>query len=296
METEPRVSIIVPAFNAAVYLEQTLDSVLTQTFTNWEMLVIDDGSTDLTWSIIERFANRDRRVKGFQQKNQGVSAARNFGFKNAVGECLAFLDADDIWLPDNLELKLHKFETGNFGLVHSDAAIINASGELTTGTLRGEEGNLLRAMLSWQRTQVPAPSGILVKHSAIRDIGLFDEALSTSADQDFFIRVASKYLIGRVPIVTWQYRLHENNMHKNISRMEHDVLLVFNKAKRGRLFQSWTFQQYCFGNMYSILAASWAGDGKNWKRGTQFGLRAILANPLLIFKFPIKIFNKWLKS
>jgi glycosyltransferase involved in cell wall biosynthesis len=288
----PKVSVIIPAYNAERWLVQTIESVINQTFVDWELLIVDDGSNDGTAQIIQQFVTLDARISGFHQTNGGVAIARNHGFKKSRGAFLAFLDADDIWLSDNLELKLNKFTAGDFGLVHSDAGVISSLGQLSEQILTGREGMLLNDMLAWKETQVPGPSSILVKREVLESVGLFDEQLSTSADQDFFIRVAAKYTIGRVTKITWHYRIHENNMHKNIARMEHDVLIVFQKARQAGLFHSERFYRVCFSNMYLILAASWAGDGGNWFRAFRFVLKAVQVNPTIIFKLPGRIFKQ----
>jgi glycosyltransferase involved in cell wall biosynthesis len=287
------ISVIVPAYNSASYIFETLESVRTQEYGNMEVLVIDDGSTDGQKELIDQFCKLDSRFHYYYQDNRGVSTARNLGFEKSTGEYVAFLDADDVWLPDNLLVKLQKFETGDFGLVHSDGAVINERSVLTGELLQGNEGELLNAMLAWQTTQVPGPSSILVKRDVLSRVGLFDEALSTSADQDFFIRIASLYAIGRVARVTWRYRIHSNNMHKNIARMEHDVLRVFNKARHQKMFSDKAFERSCFANMYLILAASWAIDGRNLWRGLKFSMRAIAIKPSSIGQLITKIKRKW---
>jgi glycosyltransferase involved in cell wall biosynthesis len=296
-QSTPLVSVIVPVFNGEKFLAQTIESVLNQTFTNFEIVVVDDGSTDRTAQITNEFTRKDGRIKLLKQNNLGVSAARNHGYNNSTGKFLAFLDADDVWLPDNLELKLAKLKSGDYGLVHSGALVIDElGGQMSGKTIQGKEGNLLNGLLAWRETQVPGPSSILLKREVMERVGLFDDRLSTSADQDFFIRVAAHSSIGRIDRITWHYRVHNSNMHKNIKSMEHDVLIVFAKAKQANLFCNKKFEKDCFSNMYLILAASWAGDGRNKTRALYFILKGIRINPFLIFKLPVLIFRKWLKD
>lgn len=275
----PLISIIIPAYNSSRFIEGTILSVLNQSYKAFELLIVDDGSTDNQKEIVQRMAEHDNRIQYFYQQNQGVSAARNFGFKKSTGEYVAFLDSDDIWLPDNLRLKIKKFETGNYGLVHSDAIIIDENSCDTEDKLQGAEGMILEEMLAWEGTRIPGPSSVLVKRSVIDQVGLFDENLSTSADQDFFLRIAARFEIGRVPEVTWKYRVHKGNMHSNISLMERDVLYVYQKAYNNKLFKTEPFARRCFAKMYLVLAASWAGDGKNLKRAAYFLIKALLIRP-----------------
>ncbi|MFD1000108.1 glycosyltransferase family 2 protein [Ohtaekwangia kribbensis] len=294
MMSAPPVSIIIPAFNSANYIVETINSVLQQSMQDFEIIVVDDGSTDQLKEVLAPFIVK-KQIKYIAQANLGVSAARNHGFKKSRGQYIAFLDADDVWLNDNLEARLNKFKSGDFGLVHADAFVIDEKSNKLPQILSGKEGNILNDILAWNGTQVPGPSSILVKREVVDTVGLFDEQLSTSADQDFFIRVAAQYKIGRVDKVTWMYRIHTNNMHKNIARMEHDVLRVFEKAREANLFESAAFRRKCFSRMYLILAASWAGDGQNIKRGFYFFIKAIAKRPSIIGTVTERITKKWFR-
>lgn len=278
----PLVSVVIPAYNAALFIKEAIESVLNQTYMNFEIIVIDDGSIDNQNEIIRTLMEKDDRIKYFYQENSGVSTARNHGILISKGEYLAFLDADDVWLPDNLELKIRKFESGEFGLVHSSAKIIDDKSNITGQSIIGKEGDLLEDMLMWKETCIPGPSSVLVKKEVIEEIGDFDTNLSTAADQDFFFRVASNCTIGKVDKTTWEYRKHSNNMHKDILRMEKDVLYVYKKAAEKGLFYNNAFKRKCFANMYKILAGSWWGDGGKKIRGFKFLIKAILMNPLII--------------
>jgi glycosyltransferase involved in cell wall biosynthesis len=289
----PLVSVVVPAYNAAKYIAETIESVLNQSFSNFELIIIDDGSTDNQVDLIFPYCQRDVRVKYIYQENKGVSASRNTGFNHSSGKYIAFLDADDVWLSNNLSSKLEKFESGNYGLVHSDGYLMDEHSALKPGLMSGCEGQLLNEMLEWTRTQVPGPSSILVKREVLCSVGLFDIALSTSADHDFFLRVASSYSIGRSEHPTWKYRLHRNNMHKNIWLMEKDVLYVYRKASANKLFKNLWFEKKCYAIMFMILAASWAGDGGNKLRGTYFVGLALAKHPYSIVDIYKRISKKW---
>lgn len=278
----PVVSIIIPVYNCRKFIAEALESVIQQTFRDFEALIVDDGSTDDLRVIADHYVKMDSRIKYLYQLNRGVSAARNSGFKYSSGKFIAFLDSDDVWLKNNIELKLRKLEEGVFGLVHSDAELINESSDRIHGVLQGREGDLLEGLLSWEDTQIPGPSSILMRRAVIEEVGPFDENLSTAADLDLFIRVAARYKIGRVDQVTWRYRKHVGNMHKSIDLMEHDVLLIFRKAKELNLFTTAAFERKCFSTTYLILAASWAGDGRNVRRALSFLIMAVRNEPRVI--------------
>ncbi|BDS15245.1 glycosyltransferase family 2 protein [Aureispira anguillae] len=286
------VSVIIPAYKAGDYIEETIRGVLAQTHRNFELIIVDDGSPDHQAQIIEPLAASDTRIQYIKQKNGGVSSARNHGYQCSKGDYLAFLDADDIWLPQNLEKKLAKFATDPaLGLVHSDMAIMDGKSQLTGETKSGKEGYILDDLLSWNGTCVPTPSSILVKRTVVETVGGFDLALSNAADQEFFFRVAQKYKIGRVPEVTWWYRVHDNNMHSNIPVMEKDALLAYQRAEEHQLFKSKSFRNFCFANMYMIMGASWWGDGNNKKKGLQYLLKAIWTYPPALSKVAKKLFS-----
>lgn len=102
----PQVSIITPCYNASRFISQTIDSVLTQTFTDWEMIIVDDGSKDDSSEIVEKYVKKDSRIRLIQQPNGGSANARNHGIREATGRYIALLDADDLWLPQFLEKQI----------------------------------------------------------------------------------------------------------------------------------------------------------------------------------------------
>ena len=283
---EVLVSVIIPAYNAGLYIEETVRSVLAQTHKNLELIIINDGSTDNQDVIINKLLSEDKRIQYITQKNAGVSAARNHGYKLSKGEYLGFLDADDIWSSGNIEKKLEKFELDEeLGLVHSDAMIINSASQETGEIIRGKEGWLLEDLLGWEGTCIPAPSSILVKRKVIEKTGAFNTGLANAADQEFFFRVAKYFKVGRVPIPLWSYRIHSNNMHNNVAHMEKDALFTYKCAKDNNLFHSKKFERYCFAKMYKIVGASWWGDGNNKSRGMLFFLKSFFYNPFLVYVF-----------
>lgn len=121
------ISIVMPAYNVSAFIEDSIDSVLNQTYTNWELIVVDDGSTDTTAEIVSRKSAQDCRIKYYYQENGRQAKARNTGLMYVKGELIAFLDADDLWLKDKLKIMVNEFRAGNQDLLFSDSYIFENS-------------------------------------------------------------------------------------------------------------------------------------------------------------------------
>lgn len=130
MEESPLVSIIMPAYNSADFIVEAIQSVLQQTHLNWELLIIDDASVDDTVIITQKFASTDSRIQLFQNKtNLGAGVSRNIGIKAAQGSFIAFLDADDLWMPKKLEIQLEFMKSHDLDMTYSSYYLINESGK-----------------------------------------------------------------------------------------------------------------------------------------------------------------------
>ena len=283
------VSIIIPAYNAASFIAETIDSVIQQSFQHWELIVVDDGSQDSTAEKVKAFAE-DSRISYHFKKNEGVSIARNTGYSLSKGLFLAFLDADDIWKPQRLHKMLERFkEDGEIGLVHSYIQEINSQSQPLQKVHRGKEGFILDRLLLWDGCTIPNPSSILVKREVVEKVGGFSPELSTAADQEFFFRVAASFKIGMVKEILSFYRMHDDNMHKDIQHMEEDHCKAYQLAERNKLFSNQLFKRRCYANLYFILGNSWWVDGRNKWKGIKFWVRALSNNPFLIERFIKKL-------
>lgn len=282
------ISIIIPAYNAEKFIRETVNSVLAQTFTDFEIIVSDDGSTDSTATIISGFD--DPRIKYLHSPNAGVSTARNKGAALATGDYLAFIDADDLFYPENLNKKIQFLKSHpEFDLVFADCDIIDENGNKTGEQLTGNDEDVLTNLLLWNNTVIPGPSSILVSHKAYGQTGGFDAKFSTAADQDFFFRIAAEFRCGRIPEPLTAYRKHGSNMHMNIALMERDHIGVYRKAAENNLFPDSRFRIKCFANLYMILAGSWWVNGNNKLRGLYFMMRSVSLQPSMIFRLIKKI-------
>lgn len=260
---QPLVSVIIPNYNYAHYLREALDSVLAQTYPRVEIIVIDDGSRDDSKDVIRSYGERVRLI---EQKNQGVSAARNRGVEASSGELIAFLDADDVWMPAKLELQVQRIlEDAEIGLVHCGLEEIDSSGRSLGIRLEGMEGSVSKEILLFDRAVIlGAGSTALVPRQTFDAVGGFDTRLSTSADWDFCYRVAHRQPVAFVSEALVRYRVHGVNMHSNIKLMERDMLLGYDKAFRTDDVDLLALRRRCYGNIHMILAGSYFRGGQRY--------------------------------
>lgn len=250
------ISVIIPAYNYARYLSQAIDSVLAQTVQPHEVIVVDDGSTDETPAVLAPYRSQ---VCVLRQANQGVASARNAGAAAATGDLLAFLDADDLWLPRKLERQRERLQSEpDLGLVHCGYEDMDPSGYvLGARYVHGLEGWVADSMLLFSGPVIlGGGSGFLVPRVVFQATGGFDRRLSTSADWDFFQQVARRARVGFVPEVLLRYRRHGSNMHANVKAMEHDMLLAYDKAFAAGGPEVRRLRRRSYGNLHTMLAGS----------------------------------------
>jgi glycosyltransferase involved in cell wall biosynthesis len=253
----PLVSVIIPNYNYAQYVREAVNSALEQTYPNIEVIVLDDGSTDDSRTVIESYGDK---IKAIFQKNQGVSAARNNGAAQASGQYLAFLDSDDVWRPEKLMRQIERFAADpNLGLIHVGTIEFDETGVLRE-ELEGMEGDVARELLLFERPVIlGGGSGIVIPRHVFDDVGGFDGKLSTSADWDLFYRISRGHKVGFVSEILLRYRVHGSNMHGNIQRMEREMLIGYRKAfENGAAADKRT----CYGNLHKTLAGSYFYAGQ----------------------------------
>lgn len=194
------ISVIIPTYNCAPYLEECLESVFRQTRTDFEVIVVDDGSTDHTAQVLSKW---EGRVRCIVQSNAGVAAARNAGISQANGEFIAFLDADDLWEPDKLRLQMQVLEARpEAGLVCSDFAIAEADGRLTLSYFAratGYETGKVFARLV--RDCFVFTSTVVMRRSVLDRAGEFDTSISYCDDYNLWLRAAHLAEVAVVPSV-----------------------------------------------------------------------------------------------
>lgn len=223
----PKVSIIIPAYNAMTYLPETVESVLRQTFTDFEVLIIDDGSSD---NIVQWASGLvDPRVKLITQQNQGLPGARNTGINQAKGEYIAFLDADDLWEATKLEKQVHCLDNNpTVGLVHTWMLLVDEQGKSTGRVMKSNaEGDVWKQLV--ERNIIACPS-VIVRRCCFETVGLFDINLRSIEDWDMWLRIASCYPFEVIKEPLAYYRQLPGSMSKNCQVMEQAFHTVIEKA------------------------------------------------------------------
>ncbi|MGK7872356.1 MAG: glycosyltransferase [Xenococcaceae cyanobacterium] len=223
----PLISVIIPAFNAEKTIRETTQSVLDQTFSDFEVIVINDGSSDATAEIVSQF--NDSRIKIFSHTNAGLAKSRNWGIANSIGKYLAFLDADDLWTPDKLEAQFRALEENSQAAVaYSWTNYIDENGKfLYPGSYTASEGNVYDQLLL--NNFLENGSNPLIRRDAIEQVGVFDESLIAAEDWDLWLRFASQYQFICVPIPQVLYRQPINSLSADVVRQERESLKVIQK-------------------------------------------------------------------
>lgn len=185
----PIVSVIIPVYNRPGFVKQAIDSVLAQTYGGHEIIIVDDGSTDQTSTVLAGYGHR---VKTIFQPNQGVSAARNTGIRTSTGDLIAFLDADDYWLPEKLAQQVAFFKDHPEAWICQTEEIWIRNGRRVNPKKRHKKpsGDIFEPSLS---LCLVSPSAVMLRRPLLREVGLFDESLPACEDYDLWLRIAWKY-------------------------------------------------------------------------------------------------------
>jgi glycosyltransferase involved in cell wall biosynthesis len=214
--SEHLVSVVIPSYNRAKYIAQTIQSILDQSYQKFEIIISDDGSTDDTKDVLAGID--DKRINCLWNEHIGTpSAMRNIGIKNSLGEYVAFLDSDDLWMPDKLELQLNKFE-GNpkLGLVCTNGIHFNEEGEMgpVHKTELDDTAFTFDALLNGNPI---IASSTITRRSILDEVGQFDESPDLKAGEDYhlWLRIAKKYSVEYLHKPLIKYRTHLDIIRKD---------------------------------------------------------------------------------
>lgn len=222
-----QVSVIIPTYKHRDFVLATLDSVFAQTFTDYEVIVVNDGSPDDTADLLRPLVERGR-IRYIEQDNQGQAAARNRGIAEAQGEFIALLDDDDLWPPDKLEWQVELL------VAKPEAVLVYGYSEFFRGAesfrYPNEDapgGDVLQdfAEVNW----ITSPGATLLRAEALRRVGGFDSTIWGADDWDLYIRLAEQGRFEYKNVAALHYRIHQGNASKDVMRMYTNVKRVYRK-------------------------------------------------------------------
>jgi len=313
----PLISVVIPVYNGDKTIRETIESVINQTFEDFELIVIDDGSQDSTLEIVKSIP--DSRLKVFSFPNAGLAASRNRGIKLACGDYISFIDADDLWIPDKLESQLQALQDNpQAAVAYSWTDCIDEFGDFSRrGNHITIQGNVYAQLLLTDF--IENGSNLLIRAQAFQKVGYFDESLPAAEDWDMWLRLAANYEFVVVPSVQVLYRLSASSMSANVVRQEAACLRVIERAfaqaphslqhlknrSLANLYKYLTFKvlegnperqagQLAMGLLWQVLRH----DSDFWRKGVT--LKVVLKSSLITL-FPTKIYHqfiskKWLNT
>jgi len=236
LNRSPLVSVVLATYNGARFLEEAVRSVLDQTFTDLELIVVDDGSTDRTAELVERLS-ADPRLRYVYQVNGGQPNADNHGIRLSRGRFIAFIDADDVWLREKLERQLARFDADErIGVVYCPTICIDENGrEVESWSIQRHSGRVTDRL--FVENFVPFSSSI-VRRACFERLGGFDEELAQAYDYDLWLRLSTAYEFADCPEPMVRYRVWPGQMSKNF-RVRFDcavrIMQRFERAHRQAL-------------------------------------------------------------
>lgn len=232
-----KVSVIVPTYNRAHLVRETIDSILSQTFNDFELIIVDDESTDSTDEVVKSY--KDKRIRYFKHQHHGIIAAnRNYGIRRAKGKYIAFCDDDDLWFPQKLEKQVQELEKDSqIGLVCNNEIGFDD---------KGDHGELIKTKLTDQdftfesliAVNRVSTSTVLVRKAVLNDVGMMDESPELVAVEDYelWLRIAKKYRVKYIDMPLGKYRTHPGGYRRGpVKALEGDRLIYKKLLDKGVL-------------------------------------------------------------
>ena len=264
----PFFSVIIPLYNKEIFVENTIKSVLNQTFEDYEIIIVDDGSTDKSYQIASSFKNE--KIKLLKQKNQGVSVARNFGVAHAASKYIALLDADDIWYENHLlELKKQIALFPNAGLYCNNYEVFYREGMSRKASFNFEYGTSPLLVPDYFKASIINPvawtSAVGFSKTLFESLGGFNPYYKTTQDLDLWIRFALKYPVSFNPTITMKYKLYVGD---SLSKNEYnDIRYHFSNSFLEEEKRNQSLKLYLDVNRYALaLRSKLNGDNQIYKK------------------------------
>lgn len=277
----PKVTVVIPAYNAMAYLPETLDSVLSQTFRDFEVLIINDGSTDAVADWAAEI--QDPRVRLISQDNKGLSGARNRGITESQGEYIAFLDADDLWAPTKLEQQVKCLDTRpEVGMVYTWTLHVDQQGNsLGRVTASHVEGKAWEQLLLGD--SVGSGSSTMVRRDCFDKVGLFDTNLTSIEDCDMWVRLAQYYPLAVIKDILVYYRQHPASMSRDYEKIARNSRLMIEKKFANVPFDMLYLRPRAYGHTFLWLAWKVMTEGGAKETARYYARHAILHYPQMRF-------------
>jgi glycosyltransferase involved in cell wall biosynthesis len=220
----PTVSVIIHTYNNEKFIAETVESVLNQTYRDYEIIVVDDGSVDGTRDALKPYM---QKIRYHYKENGGIASAKNAGIKLSQTEYVAFLDHDDLWVSDKLQLQMECFmENPQVGLVYAKYTSFRDGKELRTKPEKGYSGWIFKELLAKSFIQT---STVVVKMECLNAVGPYDESFSLGDEYDMFLRISKKFQCGFIDKGLTRYRVHDTNASKDDFLFDNENLGVYKK-------------------------------------------------------------------
>ena len=272
----PKVSVIIPTHNRSYLLSKAIQSVLSQSFHDFEIIVVDDASQDNTAQIVNVFS--DKRIRYIRHRvNKGDCCSRNNGINNTNGEYIAFLDDDDEWFPEKLSMQVSILDNSplKVGAVHTGSIAVDIANcnELYTriATMRG---NIFQHLLRYEDTVTT--SSVLLRKICFEKVGLFDESIAYCSDYDMWLRISKEFDFECIQTPLVKYGIHKNNLGSNYSLQIKGREAVLRKYHQYFLSDSKNHSYVCY-----TLGILYCFNG-NYKKSRKYFLRSIRMNTFWI--------------
>jgi len=226
----PKVSVIIPTYNRAHFLSQAIQSVLAQTYSDYELIVVDDGSTDSTKDLIAPYAHQlNGRFKYIHQQHKNLPSARNTGIRHANGDYIAFLDSDDMWVSTKLEKQMNTIDKTGLALVHTGVKHVFLTKDKSPDLLPMPK-KLAMNRKDYLGGESFMSMTMVVKKDALYQVNLFDENIPTTNDTDLWLRFTKKYEIGCIAEPLVIIHKHDDNLAtRDMEQKYSDRITIYEK-------------------------------------------------------------------
>jgi glycosyltransferase involved in cell wall biosynthesis len=280
----PTVSVVIPTRDRAQYIGQAVESVLAQTYPDYEIIIVDDASTDSTHEVLSPYI-KNNGVRYERQDSRGVSVARNHGVHLARGRFIAFLDSDDLFLPTKVEKQIALFaQEPELGFLHCSFSKFDDRGsDLGVRDTSRHQGMIYPQILQEWSVLMAIPC-MLVRKDVFENVGGFDEQMSWAEDMDLWRRIAKNYRVGTVPEALVKVRVHSASTTFGKVGAADGFKRYLDKAFADDPALSSTFKRRAYAKMHAKLAQNLLGEGKAAQMRTVRGhsLKALASWPLQI--------------